>query len=170
MPKFEAPGENQNLFPATHPGLQTSSGKTTNHPFHLHRRILLVQQHERCSLRRWCLGNPPKKKTRSAARPAETSRPRFRASVLQVDRGSQPLTLLRFSFTDWRNGQVEGDSWSRPTNVLLLYFVRWHGTIQRVFNDPNCSQKAHHQSGNAKISWFQLKFEYFTKLIFHHLS
>ena len=63
VPKFEAPGENQNLFPATHPGLQTSSGKTTNHPFHLHRRILLVQQHERCSLRRWCKGNPKQKTT-----------------------------------------------------------------------------------------------------------
>ena len=129
MPKFEAPGENQNLLPPQLiQGFNSSSGKTTNQPFHLHRRILLVQQHERCSLRRWWFGETPPKKKKTREVRCETGgfKPRvlgFESSVLQVDRGSQPLTLLRFSFTDWRNGQVEGDSWRKGPPTFCCYIL-----------------------------------------------
>lgn len=108
-------------------GFNSSSGKTTNHPLHLHQRILLVQQHERCSLRRWWfLGNPPPPNKKPREWQRDRRKPRvlgFESSVLQVDRGSQPLTLLRFSFTDWRNGQVEGDSWRKGPPTFCCYIL-----------------------------------------------
>lgn len=91
------------------------------HPFHLHRRILLVQQHERCSLRLWgthC----------SAA---------LGVSQLSDSRLGKIPRLPTFDFTAIFFHRLA----KRPVffGRLLLgpqhsaAFFRWHGTIQRAF-------------------------------------
>lgn len=145
-------------------GFNSSSGKTTNHPLHLHQRILLVQQHERCSLRRWWfLGNPPPQ-TKNHGSGSETGG--NLASSVSSPRSSKlteaPNPWLYCDFLsptgETARSKATPGGKAHQRSAAIFCPVTWR-KFQRVFNDPNCSQKAHRQSGNAKISWFQLKFE-----------
>ena len=142
----------------------SSSGKTTNHPLHLHQRILLVQQHERCSLRRWCKGNPPQQKNKTTEDYSETGgKPRvlgFEPRSSKLTEAPNPWLYCDFLSPTGETARSKATPGGKAHQRSAAIFcpVTWN-KFQRVFNDPNCSQKAHHQSGNAKISWFQLKFE-----------